>query len=65
LVDYPGSKFSEQVLYYRLESAYKLAINSFEDLIPERLRVAQEYYEAFNNRSKTQELKKKAQAFNI
>jgi len=76
LVDYPGSKFSEEVLYYRLEAAYQLAINSFENLIPERLAQAQEYYEAYAGRSKSQELKKKAeiiatdinkrqQAFNI
>ncbi len=67
LIDYPGSKYTEAVLYYRLESAYKLAINSFEELIPERLRVAQEYYEDYLNRSKTEELKKKAEiiAFDI
>ncbi len=76
LVDYPGSKFSERVLYYRLESAYKLAINSFEDLIPERLDKAQEYYETYITRSVSEDFKKKAdeiaadinkrkQAFNI
>ncbi len=76
LVDYPGSPFSEKVLYYRLESAYELAINSFDSLIPERLDNAQEYYEAYLERSKSDDLKEKAdkiaadinkrkQAFNI
>lgn len=76
LSEYPGSKFEEQALYYRLESAYLLAINSFNNLVPERLAKALEYYEAFNNRSKTAQYKKKAssiyedinkrkQAFNI
>jgi len=67
LIDYPGSKYTESVLFYRLDAAYNLAINSFEELIPERLRVAQEYYEEYLSRSKTQELKKKAEiiAFDI
>jgi len=76
LVDYPGSKYTEKVLFYRLESAYELAINSFDKLVPERLHRAQEFYEAYSDRSKNEELKKKAediatdiknrqQAFNI
>jgi len=62
LVDYPGSKFTELVLYYRLESAYELAINSFDNLIPNRLKKAQEFYEAYESRSKDKNLKKKASA---
>lgn len=76
LIEYPGSSFSEKVLYYRLESAYELAINSFKNLVPERLDKAQEYYEAYSARSKSEDFKKKAdkiaadinkrkQAFNI
>lgn len=67
LIDYPGSKYTESVLFYRLDAAYNLAINSFDKLIPERLRTAQEYYEDYLSRSKTQELKKKAEiiAFDI
>lgn len=30
LADYPGTPFKEQALFYRLDSAYKLAINSVE-----------------------------------
>ena len=31
----------------RMESEYKLAINSFETLVPERLRAAKDYYNSF------------------
>ena len=67
LIDYPGSKYTESVLFYRLDAAYNLAINSFEELIPQRLKIAQEYYEDYLNKSKTEELKKKAEiiAFDI
>ena len=38
--DYPGTKFKEEALYYRLDSAYKLAINSVPAKMQERLNVA-------------------------
>lgn len=67
LIDYPGSNFTERALFYRLDAAYQLAINSFKELIPERLQIAQEYYEEYLSRSKTRELEKKAEiiAFDI
>lgn len=67
LIDYPGSKYIEQALFYRLDAAYQLAINSFKELVPERLQIAKEYYEEYLTRSKTRELEKKAEiiAFDI
>jgi len=50
LVNYPGSAFKEQAYYYKFESAYLLAINSFEYLIAERLEVAKDYYEDYIER---------------
>ena len=61
LIDYPGSAYSEKALFYRYESAYILAINSFEELVPERLETAKEYYEAYNKIGKDEDLKNKAQ----
>lgn len=47
LLEYPGSKLREEALYYRLDSAYKLAVNSVEYKKEERLKVAQNYLESF------------------
>ncbi len=41
--DNPGSPFREAALYYKFDSAYKLAINSYRSLMEERLKEAQEY----------------------
>lgn len=54
--DFPGSSLREEALFYKLDSAYKLAINSRErkltpnGIVPlkkNRLNEAKEYYEAF------------------
>lgn len=42
--EYPGSPFREAAFYYRFDSAYRLAINSYENLMQERLGTAQDYY---------------------
>lgn len=42
--DFPGTKFKEDALYYRLDSAYNLAINSIPQKMQERLIIAQEAY---------------------
>ncbi|MDG1729081.1 MAG: outer membrane protein assembly factor BamD [Algibacter sp.] len=57
IFDFPGSKLREDALFYRLDSAYKLAIRSVEYkntlqngmvyLKKERLETAKEYSEAF------------------
>lgn len=44
ILEYPGSPFREQAYYYKFESAYIYAINSFQYLMEERLEEAQEYY---------------------
>lgn len=43
IADYPGSPFREAAYYYRYDSAYLLAINSFEVLMEDRLKQAQEF----------------------
>ena len=40
VADYPGTRFKEDALYYKLDSAYKLAINSVPSKMEERLNVA-------------------------
>ncbi len=45
--NYPGSPFREAAYYYRFDSAYRLAINSFEVLMEERLEEAKEFYDAY------------------
>ncbi|HIB36935.1 outer membrane protein assembly factor BamD [Mesonia sp.] len=45
--DNPGSDYLEKAYFYKLDSAYLLAINSYAVLVPERLKVAQEYYEDY------------------
>ncbi|WP_220760295.1 outer membrane protein assembly factor BamD [Flavobacterium sp. UMI-01] len=42
--DYPGTPYKEDALFYRLDSAYKLGINSVEDKMQERLLVAKKAY---------------------
>lgn len=45
--EYPGSPFRERALYYRFESAYLYAINSYAYAMPERLATAREYFEDY------------------
>lgn len=47
LVDYPGSSFREKVLYYKLDSQYLLAIGSYQNLVKERLEIANGYYKNY------------------
>ena len=42
--DYPGTPYKEEALYYRLDSAYKLAINSIPAKMEERLQNAKVAY---------------------
>lgn len=42
--DYPGTPFKEQALFYKLDSAFKLAINSIPEKMEERLQNAQIAY---------------------
>lgn len=47
LLEYPGSSFREDAMYYRLDSAYKLAINSVAYKKEDRLKSAQTYLKSF------------------
>jgi outer membrane protein assembly factor BamD len=40
ITDYPGTPFKEDALFYKLDSAYKLAVNSVPEKMEERLNVA-------------------------
>ncbi|MFV5699202.1 outer membrane protein assembly factor BamD [Flavobacterium sp. ZT3R17] len=40
IADYPGTKFKEDALFYKYDSAYQLAINSIPAKMEERLNVA-------------------------
>lgn len=48
--DYPGSPFREKAYYYKFESAYLLAINSYRYLMEERLEAAKELYNDYIKR---------------
>lgn len=47
LINYPGSSFKEEAIYYRLDSAYRLAANSVEWKQEERIKTAQNYFQQF------------------
>ena len=47
ILDFPGSTLREDALFYRLDSAYKLAINSVEWKKQNRLETAKSYYNSF------------------
>ena len=42
--DYPGTPYKEEALYYKLDSAYKLAVNSVPSKMEERLNNAKTAY---------------------
>jgi outer membrane protein assembly factor BamD len=44
IADFPGTPYKEKALYYRLDSAYNLAVNSVFSKMEERLRVAKTAY---------------------
>jgi len=50
IFEFPGSKLREDALFYRLDSAYNLAINSVERKKKERLQTAKTYYHSFVNK---------------
>lgn len=47
LLDYPGSKLREDALFYRLDAAYKLAVNSVPYKKEARLKSSQSYKNSF------------------
>nr|WP_306465092.1 outer membrane protein assembly factor BamD [Gelidibacter salicanalis] len=47
LVEYPGTTFREDAMFYRFDSAYKLGINSVEYKREDRIKTAIKHYNAF------------------
>lgn len=60
LLQYPGSSFREEAMFYRLDAAYKLAINSTERKKEGRVNNAMSFYNSFKksypNSEHTQEV---------
>lgn len=44
IVDYPGTPYKEDALFYKFDSAYQLAVNSIPSKMEERLNVAKTAY---------------------
>lgn len=58
LSDYPSGEYKEDALYYKFDSAYKLAINSVYSKMEERLKQAITYYNqliSYNENTKYKE----------
>lgn len=55
IFEFPGSSYREQAMYYRLDAAYKLAMNSVEYKKQERLETAEDYYQSFKKGYATSE----------
>lgn len=47
ILEYPGSPFREKAFYYKFESAYLYAINSYAYAMPARLATARDYFEDY------------------
>jgi outer membrane protein assembly factor BamD len=55
IIDFPGTIYKEQALYYKFDSTYKLAINSVPSKMEERLKSAKTAYNSllkFNSNTK-------------
>jgi len=64
LADYPGTSFREQAMFYRLDSAYKLGINSVKSKQEDRLNTAINYYKSFTKFYPNSEFKQEADRMN-
>ncbi len=60
LIDFPGTQYKEKALFYKYESAYKLAINSVEEKKFERLNAAKSAYLGLMKFKNESEFKEKA-----
>ncbi len=47
ILDFPGSTYREDVYFYKLDSAYKMAINSVESKREERLENVKKHYNSY------------------
>ncbi|MFT5846417.1 MAG: outer membrane protein assembly factor BamD [Psychroserpens sp.] len=64
LADFPGTSFREQAMFYRLDSAYKLGINSVKRKQEARLITATNYYKTFKKFYPNSEFIKEADKMN-
>ena len=55
LMDFPGSDLREKAMYYRFDSAYKLAVNSVVWRQKERIQNAVTYFNSFKSNYKESE----------
>lgn len=60
IIDYPGTPYKEKALYYKLDSAYQLAINSIPSKMEERLNAAKTAYSNLLKFNSNTEFKQKA-----
>jgi outer membrane protein assembly factor BamD len=60
IINYPGTPFKEKALYYKLSSAYELAINSVPAKMQERLENAKNAYNSLVKFNANTEFKSKA-----
>lgn len=60
IADYPGTSYKEKALYYKLDSAYHLAINSIPQKMEERLKIAKVAYNTLIKYKADTEYKEKA-----
>ena len=60
IINYPGTPYKEQALYYKLDSSYNLAINSIPSKVEERLNVAKVAYNSLMKFNANTEYKTKA-----
>jgi len=64
LLEYPGTTFREEAMYYRLDSAYNLAVNSVKSKKEGRLNSAITYYKSFAKAYPNSKHKETADAMN-
>ena len=60
IIDYPGTPYKEKALYYKLDSAYQLAINSVPAKMEERLIAAKTAYANLLKFNSSSEFRQKA-----
>jgi outer membrane protein assembly factor BamD len=60
IIDHAGSDYQDDAQFYLLESQFEYAMNSFNELVPERLAKAKDYYDTFAKRHPDSEYKEKA-----
>jgi len=60
IINFPGTPYKEKALFYKLDSAYNLAINIYQNKMEERLISAKAAYTGFVKYYNNSEYKPKA-----